>query len=48
MSNMIAYSEAVLRSLADFLMAEPIMYLWAMILFAILVKVITGLLHTRF
>lgn len=48
MSNMIAYTEAVMASLVDFLTSEPITYLWCMILFAILVKVIMGLLHTRF
>lgn len=48
MSTMIAYTEAVMASLVDFLMSEPIMYLWAIILFAVIVKIVMGLLHTRF
>lgn len=48
MNDMIAFSTAVMESLVDFLSSEPITYLWCMILFAILVKIVMGLLHTRF
>ena len=48
MTDMLTYSTAVLTAIVDFLMSEPIKYLWCMILFAILVKIVMGLLHTRF
>ena len=48
MTDMITYSTAVLTAIVDFLLSEPITYLWCMILFAILVKIVMGLLHSRF
>ena len=42
MSNMLAYSIAMLEAISEFLMAEPMIYLFGFIVLAIIFKVFAG------
>lgn len=44
MTPMIDYSVAMLRAVADFLSAEPIIYLFGLVLFCFLCKAIKSLI----
>lgn len=43
MDNMIAFSVAFLGALADFLSAEPIFYLWVLVLALFVVRIFKAL-----
>lgn len=47
MADMIAFCTAMLDALVDFLMAEPIFYLYSLVLFCFIAKVIMTLMGRR-